>query len=60
MVRSEGLEPSLLLQNSDLNAARLPIPPRPQAPAGCGAYSVGDLACEADFDRLVEPWDKPR
>ena len=29
MVRSEGLEPSLLLQNSDLNAARLPIPPRP-------------------------------
>ena len=31
-MRSEGLEPSLLLQNSDLNAARLPIPPRPHMP----------------------------
>ena len=37
MVRSEGLEPSLLLQNSDLNAARLPIPPRPQIMPGSGA-----------------------
>ena len=30
MVRSGGLEPPLRLKNSDLNAARLPIPPRPQ------------------------------
>jgi hypothetical protein len=29
VVRSGGLEPPLRLKNSDLNAARLPIPPRP-------------------------------
>lgn len=37
LVRSGGLEPPLLLQNSDLNAARLPIPPRPQIMSGSGA-----------------------
>ena len=30
MVRSGGLEPPRVLPHSDLNAARLPIPPRPQ------------------------------
>ena len=30
MVRSGGLEPPRMLLHSDLNAARLPIPPRPQ------------------------------
>jgi hypothetical protein len=30
LVRMKGLEPSLRLKNSDLNAARLPIPPHPQ------------------------------
>ena len=29
LVRMKGLEPSLRLKNSDLNAARLPIPPHP-------------------------------
>ena len=29
MVRSRGLEPPRVLPHSDLNAARLPIPPRP-------------------------------
>ncbi len=31
MVRSAGLEPARVLPHSDLNAARLPIPPRPLA-----------------------------
>jgi len=29
LVRSGGLEPPRMLLHSDLNAARLPIPPRP-------------------------------
>jgi hypothetical protein len=29
MVRMKGLEPSRVLPHSDLNAARLPIPPHP-------------------------------
>ncbi len=37
MVRSGGLEPPRVLPHSDLNAARLPIPPRPQVLAGVGA-----------------------
>ena len=36
MVRMKGLEPSLRLKNSDLNAARLPIPPHPHR-SGSGA-----------------------
>ncbi len=32
MVRSRRLELPLRLKNSDLNAARLPIPPRPHMP----------------------------
>ena len=31
VVRSAGLEPARVLPHSDLNAARLPIPPRPLA-----------------------------
>ena len=31
LVRSAGLEPARVLPHSDLNAARLPIPPRPLA-----------------------------
>ncbi len=31
MVRLKGLEPSRVLPHSDLNAARLPIPPQPHA-----------------------------
>ena len=34
MVRSGGLEPPRVLPHSDLNAARLPIPPRPHVKAG--------------------------
>ena len=30
VVRSGGLEPPRVLPHSDLNAARLPIPPRPR------------------------------
>ncbi len=32
VVRSRGLEPPRVLPHSDLNAARLPIPPRPHCP----------------------------
>ncbi len=46
MVRSEGLEPSLLLQNSDLNAARLPIPPRPHLPLARAVSSPTFNGCE--------------
>ena len=39
MVRSAGLEPARVLPHSDLNAARLPIPPRPLATGDEMAHS---------------------
>jgi hypothetical protein len=41
MVRSKRLELSLRLRNSDLNAARLPIPPRPHVWIGEALNSEG-------------------
>ena len=38
LVRSGGLEPPRVLPHSDLNAARLPIPPRPR---GLALHSRG-------------------
>jgi hypothetical protein len=38
LVRSGGLEPPRVLPHSDLNAARLPIPPRPR---GLALHSPG-------------------
>ena len=43
MVRPRRLELPLRLKNSDLNAARLPIPPRPHR-SKCDAYSDAPLA----------------
>ena len=40
----KGLEPSLRLRNSDLNAARLPIPPHPHDPASGAGYLAKDAA----------------
>ena len=39
----KGLEPSLRLKNSDLNAARLPIPPHPHDPASGAGYLAKDF-----------------
>ena len=47
MVRSGGLEPPRVLPHSDLNAARLPIPPRPHVLTGEAPYSEGFESCEA-------------
>ncbi len=38
VVRSAGLEPARVLPHSDLNAARLPIPPRPLATVNIVAH----------------------
>ena len=49
MVRSRRLELPLRLRNSDLNAARLPIPPRPHClRLGVGAYRPASKCCEAE------------
>ena len=42
LVRSAGLEPARVLPHSDLNAARLPIPPRPRVRTGfCNTETPG-------------------
>src|SRR6056297_3632038 len=49
MVRSRRLELPRVLPHSDLNAARLPIPPRPHCPwLGDGAFSEWLGGCEAE------------
>ena len=45
LVRSGGLEPPRVLAHSDLNAARLPIPPRPHS-GRFGPYINGFQGCE--------------
>ena len=54
MVRSGGLEPPRVLPHSDLNAARLPIPPRPLVlQAGkCGTHRRAVLRCQEGNDPL--------
>ena len=42
MVRMKGLEPSRELPHSDLNAARLPIPPHPHDPASGAGYVAAE------------------
>ena len=50
MVRSAGLEPARVLPHSDLNAARLPIPPRPQILTGSAVLIRGSGTCEVEND----------
>ena len=47
MVRSGGLEPPRVLPHSDLNAARLPIPPRPQFIRLASSAVIDDPVCDA-------------
>ena len=47
MVRSGGLEPPRVLPHSDLNAARLPIPPRPQFIRLVSLAVIDDPVCDA-------------
>ncbi len=49
VVRMKRLELSLRLKNSDLNAARLPIPPHPQTRPGWRAFTEGLLRREGGF-----------
>ena len=46
MVRSGGLEPPQVLPHSDLNAARLPIPPRPLFMAHLWPFTIAKTTCE--------------
>ena len=57
MVRSRGLEPPRVLPHSDLNAARLPIPPRPHVLTWYGGRlaqpkSEGKRKMHADRNRM--------
>ncbi len=45
MVRSGGLEPPRVLPHSDLNAARLPIPPRPHVHRLASAAYIDEAVC---------------
>ena len=54
VVRSAGLEPARVLPHSDLNAARLPIPPRPLAIGIVkSAYRNGQMDSRAVFENDV-------
>ena len=54
VVRSAGLEPARVLPHSDLNAARLPIPPRPLAIGiDKSAYRNGQMDSRAVFENDV-------
>jgi hypothetical protein len=46
LVRSGGLEPPQVLPHSDLNAARLPIPPRPLFMAHISPFTIAKTTCE--------------
>src|SRR5690554_1656374 len=49
MVRSRRLELPRELPHSDLNAARLPIPPRPHCPGNACALGRSEAACSKWF-----------
>jgi hypothetical protein len=55
MVRSRGLEPPRELPHSDLNAARLPIPPRPHCP-GLGDARIAPRPERDKFKFTFLPW----
>ena len=52
LVRSGGLEPPRVLPHSDLNAARLPIPPRPLLMAHPQPFTVAESTCEEPSVRI--------
>ena len=56
LVRSGGLEPPRVLPHSDLNAARLPIPPRPR---GLQLHSRGSPEAQEGKLRRLKTYAVP-
>ena len=61
VVRMKGIEPSLRLKNSDLNAARLPIPPHPHVtnPQVGGWITAVGPDWKGDFEALENRFHRP-